>query len=1123
MRFRGRSLLLSASICAATFFHSVAPAVAAGGVYGNLSGYVVDAQSHAPIADAQVVATSPSGTYHTTTNSAGHFTILGMAIDAYTVHVNAAGHQEASVAGIVVTGDQTASAGTIALQAISYRTIAHVSAHSLASAFQPTQTTDTYTVNQAQIQEAAGKQATTNENAVLLSVPGVTLTNSAGGMMAGGSAAGVTTITIRGGAAAEVGYQFDGVPFKEPFLGSNGSYGLLSGAGSIQVVEGSGDATQGGVGSGVINVVPLRGTGPGSGLLDAEIGGPNFSRQFALDYGFASPDNRISEYVSYIAQNYAPYFGYHTTPVNQYGDYFGTQNDINNQLLNNFFFKFGGNNLNQQIQFLYYNIEQEGYLGVTGPPGLCTTPTCPQLAYYPYDQLMNNYLMYGASGYTTSQYASLIGLTPGTPGYNQQIVQPQQSFSNNTELVKLEWDNNISANTYMALRYYNWDEKAAADTSYTLGPWQSGTPGDLPGWSEVGGKTVGGNLDILHQFGSNLIVTLNGQYNVLYPEFQDYVPGLTILQQYISSLGSGTPQGSGNCTIGGVTSACAVATTGDWLAGGYLCTVYAASCTSGIYDTRLPSWGIDYHGATFDNWGSGIRLQYTAGDKMRVDVGVRDEGQNRHWVSQIETLGLAAPAITCNEFVSPCPAGHTVVNNNPFDVPSNLWSPTEPNVIQPRASVSYQFGTDDSIRAGYGRSAVFADAQTAGTPFAEQGLQKYAHVPAEANSWCGWAYSPFNTTSVWPCRSYAEQLYWQGDNVEAPDAENLPPAIYTNYDISYNHQFSNGWGVRLTGFNKIGVSLPTYYELNPVLGIFAISNQGYNKTSGAELDFTTPQHVYGFSGFFAATYQNVLSTTPPFTTGETAVPTNSLATLELGDLYRAGYVSPFSLRIGGVENLHDGISISPQIQANIGYPYSIGDLIAGCVIFNPDGTCSVYGNVPQVDFGPGITPGQSSLVGSAPGSSISTNYYDPAAPGTSFKPNIAASRGTPATAANGGILSHWNLTGDLTVQYKFLGNIIGLQMQNLFANAWYGTVPAINPWYQPVANGVSGPQTDYNSCGNGSGGPANNVRGCYPYINRDAYAFPNGAYLLSNGNFTGTPAFGPLEPFVVQVYYQRQI
>ena len=77
----------------------------------------------------------------------------------------------------------------------------------------------------------------------------------------------------------------------------------------------------------------------------------------------------------------------------------------------------------------------------------------------------------------------------------------------------------------------------------------------------------------------------------------------------------------------------------------------------------------------------------------------------------------------------------------------------------------------------------------------------------------------------------------------------------------------------------------------------------------------------------------------------------------LGDVYRAGYVSPGSLRIGAIENLKNGISIIPQLQYNIGYPYSVGNMIAACVQTNASGVCTSYANVTQVDFGPGVTAG----------------------------------------------------------------------------------------------------------------------------------------------------------------------
>ncbi|HEY9180999.1 MAG TPA: TonB-dependent receptor, partial [Candidatus Baltobacteraceae bacterium] len=222
----------------------VAPAFAAGGLYGSLNGTVVDSESHAPIAGAQVTAQSPTGRYTAVTDGRGVFSIVGMGVDTYTVIIQEANHETLNVPGVVVFGDQTNSIGTVSL-APKLKTIVRVTSRSVASAYQPQQTTDQYTVNSNEIAVSTGNAKSTDETAALLAVPGVTLTNG-------------QNVTIRGGASAEVGYQYDGVPFKEPFLGTNGSFGLMNSLSQIQVVEGAGDATQGGVGSGVINVIPNR-------------------------------------------------------------------------------------------------------------------------------------------------------------------------------------------------------------------------------------------------------------------------------------------------------------------------------------------------------------------------------------------------------------------------------------------------------------------------------------------------------------------------------------------------------------------------------------------------------------------------------------------------------------------------------------------------------------------------------------------------------------------------------------------------------------------------------------------------------------------------------------------------
>jgi hypothetical protein len=1103
-----RSRILAAALTVAFGLLSIGPALAAGGQFGNLTGTVIDAATKAPIAGAAVSAKSGSGSYSSRTDGAGHFTILGMNVDSYTVTITANGHETVNIPNVVVFGDETGSVGVVQM-AKQLTEIAHVTSRSQSSAYQPTQTIDSYTVNQQQILQTTGKSDTTNENNVLLSVPGVTMTNAG-------------NVTIRGGAEFEVGYQYDGVTFKDPFLGMNGSNGLINGLGSVQVVEGAGDATQGGVGAGVINVIPQRGSGPGTGEVDLEAGGPNFSHQFAFNYGFSTPNNRFSEYISYNGQRFAPYFGYATTPLNQYGNFFGTTYQSNNQFTNNFFFNFGRNN-SQTIQFLYTNISQ---IGLQGNGGI-------GLEYYPYDTT-TQFAFGGAlgvsSGYLTNltpdQYAGLIGLTPGTPATNTGVPGNQQNFSNNTNFLKLEYDNRLNPTTYFDFRYYNWSALSNSDTTYSLGAPQAGIFGFGAFQQTIGGYTSGISTDLEKQFGANLTVSLEGQYNWLHPLFDLYDPTDETIVPYATGLNNPL-----------------MAT--DWATGGYFCGYAQFNCGAnplGIADARLPTWGINYQKTLFQNWGAGLRAQYSATDNLKFDLGVREEGQNQLWNSspyaQTPSVGYAyscagpiaagMPGATPAQLAAALKAGCTGANagtiNNPYDVISSSWTNNvlHPTELQPRLAVSWEASRWDAFRFGYGRSAVFQNAQNGGTPFnVYSNLARYQGIApqnAAGGALCGWT-----ATLVFPCINAAQQIYWQGDNLEAPDAGNGRPALYNNYDLSWNHLFKNGWGTRLTPFIKIGQSLPAGFYLNPVLGIFAVGNQGYNKTTGVEANVTTPQTHFGLSGFFTATYQNVLSTTPPFTLDETEVPTVPNASLNLGNLYRAGYVSPFDIRVGALENLKNGITISPQLEYNIGYPYTVGNLIAACV--NPALACTSastgLANIPQVDFGPGIIGGLTSLIGSAPGAAVSTNYYDPADPGNAFHPNIAATRGTPGTSANGGYLSHANLTADLTVQWKHGPNTVGIQMLNLFGNAFINSVPAINPWYQPVANGLSGPQTGYNSCGGQVGA---NVRGCYPYTPKDIYAFNNGAYLLTNGNFsTVTPTYAPLQPFTFQVYYQRAL
>jgi hypothetical protein len=145
-----------------------------------------------------------------------------------------------------------------------------------------------------------------------------------------------------------------------------------------------------------------------------------------------------------------------------------------------------------------------------------------------------------------------------------------------------------------------------------------------------------------------------------------------------------------------------------------------------------------------------------------------------------------------------------------------------------------------------------------------------------------------------------------------------------------------------------------------------------------------------------------------------------------------------------------------------------------------------------------------------------TQFIDPANPGNIFHPNIAAILGTPEAQQAGGSLSHRNLLAELTVEKDVGHGTFGISIDNLFNQAYSGpTFPIgdfgiieqgpfgylnsgsyyqgggfrLNPNYQPVASGVGGPLSGFQtncvpSAGNNycktQGG---NINGRGPYLN----------------------------------------
>ncbi len=76
------------------------------GVTGNITGSVHDA-SGAPIAGVAIQVVSPSEQKTATTDAGGHFVILSLAPDTYTINLTKSGYQSVAFPGVVVFADQT--------------------------------------------------------------------------------------------------------------------------------------------------------------------------------------------------------------------------------------------------------------------------------------------------------------------------------------------------------------------------------------------------------------------------------------------------------------------------------------------------------------------------------------------------------------------------------------------------------------------------------------------------------------------------------------------------------------------------------------------------------------------------------------------------------------------------------------------------------------------------------------------------------------------------------------------------------------------------------------------------------------------------------------------------------
>lgn len=1010
---RGKRLLVGFLLVVAMFFNTVGTLFA--GTTGTINGTVTDSATGATISGVVINAVAPTARYTATTDARGFFSLTGVSPDTYTVSFEQKGFQPDSISGISVFADGVANVSDKLGKSLT--TIGRVSARSQGGAFQPSQPLDTYTVTTSQINNVLGQQGNTSESQLLASLPGASYDSSG-------------YPVLRGGRENEEGFQFEGIDYTEPFTHQFVNALTLNGVAALQLTPGAGDASSGNTGTGIINLISKRGTNPAFGSIQLETGTERYYHQLQAEYGFASPDGRFSNYVSFVGRRQGFQYGPQGTPAADVGEFFGGRSyDFANDLLDNFIFKFGKNN-SQSLQLFYETSDLNAFLNYGGIDGLNYKSNDPRFLRFA-RQL---------TGLSTAQIQSVIPLSQHQSSITQALDRTSADYEPNNTF-KIQYSNNLDSNTFLTTKFYKVNSVVNFDQ-----PYQSASPFSGDFFSPQGGLRTGVDLNITHQFGSKHLVQAGGKYEFDTPVLAQFDPiagfydvaGFANQAEIFDFVTTGACPANQNC--------------------GFLSKYFPTGQVPSI-----PA-GIQSATTTLQQFSGYITDTFTPTNRLKIQAGFRIDGANFAFPNPNNGLYHG------NVFDK---NGNCVVNN-PADPTSDCkynldTAASRPRVPEPRLAFSYQVTKNDAIRASYGRSVQFPPIGSVDLYGPQSYFDKYKNIPSYNNQ-LG-AFDPANPGATAAttcglnfnrlCRNYAEQLYFENANgFLANGYQPAKPETFNNYDASVSHQFGGGVAVKLTGFFTRGydalvqTSSPKTDStgkaiLDPVSGVPLFTppvttNLGQQRTTGLEF-LLTRDVPYGIGGTISATYINEFASVLPGSSSEDFFPSIPPASLVLGNSYRVGFLTPFVATASLSYKSKGGFRFVPYVQYTRGYPIGQG-------ILTPTYINGVAQNVPNTNI---TNSGQLGGAGSAPA------FVDPANPGTLTNPVVVASRNTPESSAPGGRLSSPQIDTQFTFEYAKPGSrsTIGVQIFNPFNNNYLTNIPTYNGRYQPVANGISGPLT----------------------------------------------------------------
>ncbi|HEX3368285.1 MAG TPA: carboxypeptidase-like regulatory domain-containing protein, partial [Candidatus Cybelea sp.] len=267
------------------------------GTTGRITGTVSDASTRAPLAGAQVTASSPSQVAHVTTDASGRFTFLSLAPDTYAISAEHGGYETNVLTGISVFADQSQT--LTLLLAKSIREIARVSSRSSLSPVRSGTGTDVYSVNPGLTAAAAplgGGGGLNNAYSAIAAMPGAYVPPNQVGVN--------QSVYIRGGYYDQIGFEYDGVPINRSFDNYPGNAESTLGQQELQIYTGGGEADANATGlGGFVNQVIKTGTYPGYAVGSLGVGTPTFYHDARVEAGGSTPDRLFSYYVGISGTN----------------------------------------------------------------------------------------------------------------------------------------------------------------------------------------------------------------------------------------------------------------------------------------------------------------------------------------------------------------------------------------------------------------------------------------------------------------------------------------------------------------------------------------------------------------------------------------------------------------------------------------------------------------------------------------------------------------------------------------------------------------------------------------------------------------------------------------------------